>query len=229
MKTHTKKIAAVITAIALMIGAESGAQGLKGDMGKQKEKNKSKKAAPAPGEKCYDENTHLINLGVGVGSRNYYKGSLGGYSDRRSPAFSLSYEQSLKKRVGPGYIGVGAYAGFQTARYQYDYINNNRNYYYEHRYNYTMIAARGAYHWDVLNSKKAEVYAGTVIGIRIQTYTFETNDPDPDFNYRLNEGSAYVAYSLFAGARWYFVDRIALFGEAGYGISYLTGGVSFKF
>lgn len=229
MKTLTKKIAVVITVMAIMIGAETKAQGLKGD--KKKEKSKSEKSAPASGEKCFDENTHIINLGVGFGGGRYYRGSYGGYSDRISPAFSISYEQSLPKRVGPGYIGVGAYAGFQTARYRYDYDNNNNNgrYYYEHKYNYTMIAARGAYHWDVLNSKKAEVYAGAIIGVRIQTYNFATNDPDPDFNYRLSEGSAYAAYSLFAGARWYFVDRVALFGEVGYGISYLTGGISFKF
>jgi hypothetical protein len=39
----------------------------------------------------------------------------------------------------------------------------------------------------------------------------------------------YPAYTVFGGARWYFVKNIALFGEAGYGISYLTGGFSFKF
>lgn len=227
MRTFTKKIAVMITATAIIIGAEIKAQGLKGD--KDKKKDKSEKSDRAQGEKCFDENTHIINLGVGFGGGNYYRGSYGGYSDRRSPAFSLSYEQSLKKRIGPGYLGVGAYGGFQTARYHYDYDDNNRRYYYEHKYNHTMIAARGAYHWDVLNSKKAEVYAGAIIGMRIQTYSFATNDPDPDYNYRLNEGIAYPAYSLFAGARWYFVDRVALFGEAGYGISYLTGGLSFKF
>ena len=92
-----------------------------------------------------------------------------------------------------------------------------------------MIAARGAYHWDVLNKKNAEIYAGGIIGIRIHSYTFSSNDPDPDYNYRLSQGSAYTAYSLFAGARWYFADHVALFGEVGYGISYLTGGLSFKF
>lgn len=230
MKTLAKNIALVIIAGAVIVGTEVRAQGLKGDKDNKKEEKKNQKRTPSAGEKCFDESTHIINLGVGFGGGNYYKGAYGGYSSRRSPAFSLSYEQSLSKRIGPGYIGVGAYAGFQTAYYHYDYDDNwNRRYYYEHKYNYMMIAARGAYHWDVLNSKKAEVYAGAIIGVRIQTYSFETNDPDPDYNYRLNEGSAYPAYSLFAGARWYFVERIALFGEAGYGISYLTGGVSFKF
>jgi hypothetical protein len=181
------------------------------------------------GEKCYDENTRIINAGIGFGGGNYYHLALGGsYSYIISPAFSLTYEQPLKKKVGPGYIGVGAYAGFQTASYTNNYIGyNSYNYYYEDRWNYIIAGARGAYHWDVLNSGKAEVYGGVIIGLRIQTYTYTTNDPNNNNN-RLNEGSVYPAFSIFAGARWYFVKKVALFGELGYGISYATAGVSFK-
>ena len=93
-----------------------------------------------------------------------------------------------------------------------------------------MVAARGAYHFDVLNSKNAELYVGAIVGVRIQTYHYDTNNPDPNAdNYRLSSGSVYPTYSVFAGARWYFAKKVALFGEVGYGISYLTGGFSFKF
>ncbi|MDQ3047606.1 MAG: hypothetical protein M3R27_08675 [Bacteroidota bacterium] len=181
--------------------------------------------------KCFDESTKLINLGVGFGGVGYYKGRKGsGYSYGRTPAFSLSYEQAIPKKVGPGYIGVGVYFGYQNAHQRYEdvYYAGNR-YYYEHNWNYMMIAARGAYHFDFLNSERAEVYAGAIIGVRIQTYSYSTNSPDPDDNYKLNEGAVYPAYSLFAGARWYFVKRVAFFAEAGYGISFLTGGLTFKF
>lgn len=222
MKTTAKKIALAFFAMAVILGAEVKAQD-------SKEKKNSENVFPDSREKCFDENTRIMNLGAGFGGGNYYKGHSNGYSAKRSPAFSMSYEQSLPKRVGPGYIGIGAYVGFQNAYYHYEYFDDlDRRYYYEHRYNNTMIAARGAYHWDVLNSKNAEVYAGTIIGVRIQTYHFETDNPNPNHNYRLNEGAVYPAYSLFAGARWYFVDRVAVFGEAGYGMSYVTGGVSFK-
>jgi hypothetical protein len=83
----------------------------------------------------------------------------------------------------------------------------------------------------VLNSEKAEVYAGVLIGASFRIYSYDTNDPRPENEslYKIANRAAYPAYSLFAGARWYFVKNVALFGEVGYGISYLTGGVSFKF
>ena len=190
---------------------------------------------------CFDENTHLINLGIGFGGGNYYKGVKGSaYIHKISPAISLTYEQAWKPKLGPGFLGIGAYLGYQHASYRYNYgysnyyyngqFYNGTGYYYEHNWNYIMIAARSAYHWDVLNSEKAEVYAGVLIGMRIQTYSYNSNDPTPyRNNYELNESNIYPAYSLFAGARWYFAPKFALFGEVGYGISYLTGGVSFKF
>lgn len=180
------------------------------------------------GEKCFNESTHIINLGVGLSGRSYYKGgAFGRYST--SPAFSLSYEQPWPKKLGPGFLGVGAYVGYQTSRYRYDYDKNSNFYYYEHKWNHTVIAARGVYHWDVLNSEKAEVYGGALIGLRIQTYNYASNNPNPDDYYKLNEGSVYPVFSAFAGARWYFAKNVAVYGEVGSGVSYLTGGLSFKF
>ena len=90
-----------------------------------------------------------------------------------------------------------------------------------------MVTARAAYHWDVLNSKNAEVYAGAIIGVRFHTEHYETNDPGKNDPYSYTEAAAAPAYSVFAGARWYFAKKIGVFAEVGYGISYLTGGFSF--
>ncbi len=184
------------------------------------------------GEKCFDESTHIINLGVGFGNPSYhsvYRGGKG-YKYGQTPAFSLTYEQALPKKLGPGYLGLGAYLGFQHEYYEYDYNNSfNNSYYYHHSWNYYMVAVRGAYHWDVLNSKNAEVYAGVIIGMRFSVHNYTTNDPDNKDPYSYTQSFAYPAYSVFAGARWYFVKNCGLFAEAGYGISYLNGGFSFKF
>ncbi len=187
------------------------------------------------GEKCFDENTHVLNFGVGFGSRSYhsfYKGA--GYTSGLTPAFSLTYEQALKQKLGPGYLGIGAYLGFQHeySKYDYSYYDNGYNYktyYSHHNWNYYMVAARAAYHWDVLNSKNAEVYAGVIIGVRFQTYSYETNDPGKNDPYTYSQSFASPAYSVFAGARWYFAKNFGLFAEAGYGISYLNAGLSIKF
>jgi hypothetical protein len=186
-----------------------------------------------PGDQphCCDEGTHIINLGIGFGGVRYYYGSLGsGYSYKSSPAFSATYEQAWPKKLGPGFLGIGAYLGYKNSSSRYDYSYWNDDYYYEHRWNYYMVAARGVYHWDVLNAKNAEVYGGVLIGLRVTTYAYETNDTDPFVSrYERKDSGVRPVYSLFAGARWYFVPKVALFAEAGYGISYITGGFSFKF
>lgn len=188
------------------------------------------------GEKCFDENTHIINIGIGFGSRSYhaiFRGAAG-YSYGRTPLFNLTYEQPWKQKLGPGYLGVGAYLGFQREYYEYDYSYYNNalvynTYYYKHSWNYFSIAARGVYHWDVLNSKNAEVYAGVIIGMRFQTHNYQTNDPGNKDPYSYTQSFAYPAYSVFAGARWYFVKNFGLYAEAGYGTSYINGGLSIKF
>jgi hypothetical protein len=200
-----------------------------------KKKNRKEESSTQNDSKCFDENTHIINLGVGFGGARYYSAYRGyGYSYKISPAFSVSYEQAFHKKLGPGYLGLGAYVGYQYASSTYNYLYNKHgyynNYYYKNSWNNFMLTTRGVYHWDVLNFKNAEVYAGVLAGIRIQTTSYETNNPDPYAdNYYSNTGNVFPAFSIFAGARWYFVSKVALFGEVGYGISYVNGGVSFKF
>jgi hypothetical protein len=188
--------------------------------------------SPSTGTQCFDGSTKLINLGIGFGGGNYYNYGNGyGVTYRRSPAFSFMYEQSLPEKLGPGYLGLGAYLGFQSASYRFDnnYYNNgfkNDDYYYRHSWNYFMIAARGAYHADILNWQKGEIYGGLLLGLRLATYKYEDNDPFNQYSY--TGSSLNLAWSLFAGGRYYFTDKVGAFMELGYGISYLTVGVTIK-
>ncbi|PBQ31244.1 hypothetical protein CNR22_05510 [Sphingobacteriaceae bacterium] len=182
---------------------------------------------------CFDESTHLLNVGIGFGFATYRSYGLGGgYSYGSSPLISVSYEQGWKKKLGPGYLGVGGFASFRTSHSRYDnYYYKNERYYYEHRWNYLTFAARGIYHWDVLNTKNAEVYGGMLIGFRVTTYKYSSNSTDPDTQlYQRSDGGVMPVASFIAGARWYFVPKVALFGEAvgGVGTSFISGGVTFK-
>lgn len=164
------------------------------------------------GEKCYDENTHIINVGIGVGSGYYER--IGGEKYSSSPYLNLSYEQPWPKKLGPGFLGVGAYFGYKTEKYEYNYNRYGSGYYYERRYSYYTIAARADYHWDLLNSKKAEVYGGILIGAYLNVYTYNDNDPNYDYySVSVNPFSPYI--SAFVGARYYFTDNIGVFAEVG--------------
>lgn len=166
----------------------------------------------ADGEKCYDENTHIINVGIGLSSGYYIRVAGEKYSS--SPYLNLSYEQPWPKKLGPGFLGVGAYFGYKTEKYKYNYNAwYGSGYYYEKRHSYYTIAGRATYHWDVLNTKKAEVYGGVLIGAYLNVYTYNDNDPNSDYSVAVNPFSPYV--SPFLGARYYFTDNIGVFAEGG--------------
>jgi hypothetical protein len=197
----------------------------------QKKKNSISESSSSGG-KAFNESTKVINVGVGFLGAYYYRYNRGqGYSYRQSPAFNLSYEQGIGRKTGPGVIGVGLYFGYQSARWQYDnYYYKGVPFYYRHSWRYTTIAARGAYHLDALTTDKGELYFGALLGLQIRSYTFSSNSPDPDVNsYRINQGNVGTVGSIFLGGRYYFTDNIGLFGELGYGVTYLTLGLSVKF
>lgn len=164
------------------------------------------------GGTCYDENSHIVNVGIGVASGYYVR--VGGEKYSSSPYINLSYEQPWPKKLGPGFLGVGAYFGFKTEKYVRNYNAwYGSGYYYERRHSYYTIAGRATYHWDVLNSKKAEVYGGVLIGAHLNVYTYEDNDPNSDYSVSINPFSPYVAG--FVGARYYFGDNLGVFAELG--------------
>lgn len=195
--------------------------------------NKSKgigSSADEGGAGCFNQSSKVINVGIGFG-RSFYRYSGLGYSYHSSPLISLSYEQAIPNKIGPGYLGVGAYLGYKSAYLIYDnYYYNNNKYYYRHNWRYFLIAARAAYHLDALNFDKGELYFGGIVGVRYSSYSYETNSLDPNKDlYELNSSSIYPILSPFIGARWYFASKVAAFCELGYGASYFTGGLSLKF
>lgn len=177
----------------------------------------------------FDEETRLINVGIGFGNRSYYRSNYSSYT--QSPAFSLSYEQSMKEKIGPGIFGLGGYVGYQKATYRsyyYNYYYYSQNYYYEDAYKYYLLAGRAVYHWDVLNKDKAELYSGLILGLRIQTSTHTDSDPNHPYNYYYNQGSSGFIYAGFIGGRYYLTKHAALYCEIGYGISYANIGLTLK-
>lgn len=222
-----KKLVYLLFALLILSNNQSNAQN-----NKNNKNNPSSSSSASSGGGCFNESSKILNIGIGFGGRSYYNYSRAtGYSYRSSPALSVSYEQALKKKVGPGFLGIGGYFGYQSAYLKYDdYYYNNNKYYYRHNWKYMMFAVRGAYHLDALNFEKGEIYFGGIIGLRYTSYSYETNSTDPNKNYyQLSNSSLWPAWSFFGGGRYYLAKNIAVYGELGYGISYLTVGASFKF
>jgi hypothetical protein len=149
----------------------------------------------------------VANLGVGFGWYGY------GYGASSLPAFSLSLEKGIMEIDNVGPLSIGGIVGFKHASYLTDY-----------NWNDIIIAARGAIHYDLFKNEKIDTYGGVALGVRLQTYSY------PDFG--IGSGKTNYTHGLFAlylGGRYFFSDNLGAFAELGYGLGYLTLGLSYKF
>lgn len=168
----------------------------------------------------FEVGSNVISLGVGVGS------SWGYASARQTPAFNAQFERGIAP-LGPGVISLGGYLGYKGYSYR---SNLSNGFFYEQNWAYRIVGVRAAWHLTELegvNLTKWDLYGGIMIGFHSVKYTYEDNDPL--FDYSSNTYGNGVGWSSFLGARYFLTDKLALQGELGYGISYLSLGVAFKF
>jgi hypothetical protein len=159
----------------------------------------------------------IVNLGLGIG-RTF---NTGGYYASSFPPISISFEQGILDNVidEKGSIGVGGLLGYTS--YKWDWTGYGSNYGW--KYTDIIIAARGAFHYALVD--KLDTYTGLLLGYRIAN-SKSFGDIPAYGNYSASSGGVMAAW--FAGGRYYFTDKFAGMAEIGYGLSYLTLGVSFK-
>jgi len=167
----------------------------------------------------FKKGTNVASIGIGLGSNLLT--SYSGYSS--SPAISLQYERGIQDIGGPGTISLGGYFGYKS----YTYSNIN----YNDKITYTIIGVRGAYHYNGFNSGKDElskldVYGGIMVSANLGSEKFTNYN---GYTYRGGSFGSTAGITAFVGGRYFFTDNIAAMAELGYGISYLTIGVSLKF
>lgn len=164
----------------------------------------------------FSQSDFVINAGIGFGtslySGTYYKSTL--------PPISFSAEYGVKDDfiTDDMTLGIGGYVGFAGSKYEYDYGGGNT---YGWKYSYTVIGARGVVHYPFVD--KLDTYGGLMLGYNIVSVKEIGNVP-----IGISSSSGGVAFSIFAGARYYFSDNFAVMGELGYGIAYLNVGVALK-
>jgi hypothetical protein len=160
----------------------------------------------------YQVGTNVISAGIGLGSSLI----TGGYGSS-TPGISLQYERGVWE-AGPGIISLGGYIGYKG----YSYSNPD----YSSKWNYTIIGFRGAYHLTGIEVENLDVYGGLMLAFDNLSYS-ETN-----YNGYAYSGSSYgsgVGLTAFVGAKYYFAGNLGAFAELGYGVSYLSIGLSYKF
>lgn len=159
----------------------------------------------------------VISLGIGIGS------SLGSFDySSQIPALSLMYEQGIAEVGETGIISLGGYVGYKS----FGYTTGSGGFTAESKWNYTIVGARGAFHFSQIPNEKLDVYGGLLVSYNILNYTYSDNSGFSDGSSGSYGNSA--GLTLFGGARYYFSEQFAGFAEIGYGIAYLNLGLSVK-
>ncbi|MDR1644773.1 MAG: hypothetical protein LBS05_02955 [Tannerellaceae bacterium] len=124
----------------------------------------------------------------------------------------VSYEKSVIDDLingNNGAIGIGAYGGWYHSSIDY------------WSYNHYVLGARGAFHYQFVD--KLDTYGGLMLGYNIATASW-TGDGE---SIGSATGSVFD-FSIFVGGRYFFKPKLGVYAELGYGIAYLSAGVTFK-
>lgn len=164
------------------------------------------------GAQAFDKGTQVGSIGVGVG------GSFGSYTTSSStPAISLQYERGIWEISDKGVVSLGGYLGYRSFKYEGPG--------YRQSWNYSIIGVRSAFHYKGFDIEKLDPYAGLMLGYYNLNYKYD----GPYASILNGSYGSTVGFSGYAGARYYLADKIGVFGELGFGISYFTLGAVYKF
>lgn len=157
----------------------------------------------------FDKGTVIVNGAVGLFSPYYLTGS-----SMTIPPIILGAEYGITPK-----IGIGVSVGFTGSTYKFSDI-------YRLEYTYIVPQVRGAYHF--INRDKLDIYAGLSVGYSIVNYQYvvlaSSTITDPNVGRSLGG----FAPGIFIGGRYYLTNQLAIFAEAGYNISFISLGVTFR-
>ena len=157
----------------------------------------------------------VLSLGIGIGNSLY----TGSYYSMGVPPLSFSYEQAIKDDVlENGVIGIIGSIGYTSYKYRYTFSTFDYGWNYSNLY----FGVGGSFHYPLLD--KLDTYAALMLGYNIATAKEYGNIPGDDFS----SSAGGFRFAGFVGARYYFNDTFAAFAQVGYGIAYLTFGVSMR-
>ncbi len=162
----------------------------------------------------FSKGDKIVSVGLGLGTY--------GVSGKTTfPPTSVSFDYGVKNNLfdAKSSLSVGGYLGYYASKSSYTYLNDV----YGWRYSNILLGARGAIHYDFI--PKLDTYAGLLLGYDIASVSsYGTHQPNNTYS----ESSGGFIHSIFVGGRYYFTNKIAAFGEIGYGLSAIELGVSFK-
>ena len=144
-------------------------------------------------------------LSIGIGP-----GLAGIYGSMDVPAISLGYQAGIHKN-----FSVGGIVGYSSSSYG--------EFNYKWTYSYIFLGARGEYHFIEADIENTDLYAGLTLGYNIVS----VSEPS-GYSGIYSASGSYLLYGFHVGGKYFFSPSIGAFLELGYGVGYITAGVTFK-
>lgn len=158
---------------------------------------------------------NIVSAKVGLGTDFDFSGI---------PPIGITYEHGLIDDIFKNgwnvNFGLGAEADFWSKKYTT--ILGNSNYYH------SFLGVRGVFHKEFV--KNLDTYAGVSLGMRYNKHSIGDSNNEKvlkEFGYKDNQFD--FGYSTFVGCRYYFHPNWAVNAEAGWGVSLINVGMTYKF
>lgn len=164
-------------------------------------------------------------LGAGVGVLGGYHAAWFGSGYYHSPAFHLHLDHGMGE-LGPGSWGLGGYVGLKTSGYR----ERLPNYRLHYRYTFLVVGVRGTWHYNDWHGVDGlDTYGGAMLafsGVFSRDVTDYGTHPHVNYGYHSSGGG--LGLGLFLGTRYYFTDQFGIYGELGYGLTWLQAGLAVR-
>lgn len=173
----------------------------------------------AQAQEVFHKGDVVGNLQVGIGS---YSGYGIGFPPTSISVDVGAFDNLIQGKNGS--IGLGGYYGFGT--YRHVYTEELTGIKYKDRTMRMCIGFRGTFHYQFVEN--LDTYAGVMLGIYTHNHKDITTSNGNSVVTGRSSGVGF-AHSEFVGVRYYFSDSFGVGAEAGYGFTYISAGITFKF
>jgi hypothetical protein len=156
------------------------------------------------GQIAYKKGDQVGSAMLGLGSFVYTSGA-----SSSLPPLSVAFDYGYNEN-----ISFGGLLSYTRASEDFGYV--------KWTWSYMIIAARGAYHYDLLHQSNIDTYGGLMLGYEIASESTDNS------NWPVSGGGSTLLFSAFVGGRYYFTPNLAAQAEIGFGLALLNIGVAYK-
>ncbi len=153
---------------------------------------------------AFRKGDNLVSAGLGIGLA-------GAYGTSTLPPIFGMYEKAIHPN-----ISVGGLVSFSGSNFEF--------FGGKWKYSYIVLAARGAYHYLIPDTKNLDTYGGLTLGYSIVSSSVEGIQTP-----LASASGSYVFFGIFVGGRYYFTPQWSAMAELGYDVGVIKIGATYRF